>query len=267
MAFDFSGRTVLITGAGRGIGRATARAFAEAGADLVLLGRSAASLEDARDELRRAGSEITIEVCDVSQRPSVDAAIDASLGNGKRIDVLINNAGISGSAAPFLSLSEDAWDEMLAVNLKGPFLLSQRVAAAMAEAGGGVILNNASIAGLGVDGPFSHYSSSKAGLLALTRSMAVELAPFGIRVNSVSPGYTRTDMTTQYFGPEADEFLSKNFVRAPIRRIVEPGEIASTFLFLASDEASGITGANLVVDGGLTSNLFIMETFPAGQGW
>lgn len=266
MAFDLSGRTVVITGAGRGIGRATARAFARAGADLALLGRSGASLEAAHDELRSLGSNVMVEICDVSRKSAVDSAVDAILRNSKRIDVLVNNAGISGDAAPFLTLAEDAWDEMLAVNLKGPFLLSQRVAAAMAQAGGGVILNNASIAGLGVDGPFSHYSASKAGLLALTRSMAVELAPLAIRVNSVSPGYTRTDMTLQYFGAEADDFLSKNFVRAPIRRIVEAGEIANAFLFLASDEASGITGANLIVDGGLTSNLFIMETFPTGQG-
>lgn len=266
MAFDFSGRTVVITGAGRGIGRATARAFAQAGADLVLLGRSGASLEDAHGELRGLGGTVMVQVCDVSRKSAVDAAVESILRETKRIDVLVNNAGISGEAAPFLTLGEDAWDEMLAVNLKGPFLLSQRAAAAMVEAGGGVILNNASIAGLGVDGPFAHYSASKAGLIALTRSMAVELAPFRIRVNSVSPGYTRTDMTTQYFGPEAEEFLSKGFVRAPIRRIVEAGEIASAFLFLASDLASGITGANLIVDGGLTSNLFIMETFPASRG-
>jgi NAD(P)-dependent dehydrogenase (short-subunit alcohol dehydrogenase family) len=266
VAFDFSGRRIVITGAGRGIGRATARAFAEAGADLVLLGRSEATLEEVQRELGRLGGSIAVKVCDVSRKTAVDAALDSILRRRKRIDVLVNNAGISGDAGPFLTLGEDAWDEMLAVNLKGPFLVSQRVAAAMAEVGGGVILNNASIAGLGVDGPFSHYSASKAGLIALTRSMAVELAPFGIRVNSVSPGYTRTDMTTQYFGPEADEFLSKNFVRAPIRRIVEAGEIAAAFLFLASDLASGITGANLIVDGGLTSNLFIMETFPDNQG-
>jgi NAD(P)-dependent dehydrogenase (short-subunit alcohol dehydrogenase family) len=127
---------------------------------------------------------------------------------------------------------------------------------------GGVILNNASIAGLGVDGPFAHYSASKAGLLALTRSLAVELAPLKIRVNAVSPGYTRTEMTMQYFGPEAEPFLSSGFDRVPIKRLVEAEEVANAFVFLASDAASGMTGANLVVDGGLTSNLYIMETFP-----
>lgn len=262
MSHEFSGRTILVTGASRGIGRATAQAFAEAGADLILLGRSVKALEEVRDELAATGVHIAITACDVSRKASVDSAVEQALARTGRIDVLVNNAGISGDAAPFLTLSEAAWDEMLAVNLKGPFLTAQRVAAIMAKSGGGVILNNASIAALGMDGPFSHYSASKAGLLALTRSMAVELAPFAIRVNSVSPGYTRTDMTMQYFGAEAEAFLSRGFVRAPTRRIVEAREVADAFVFLASDAASGITGTNLIVDGGLTANLFIMETFP-----
>jgi NAD(P)-dependent dehydrogenase (short-subunit alcohol dehydrogenase family) len=159
-------------------------------------------------------------------------------------------------------MTEHAWDEMLAVNLKGPMITSRLAARHMAERGGGVILHNASIAASAVDGPFSHYSASKAGLLALMRSMAVELAPLNIRVNAVSPGYTRTDMTMQFFPPGQEAFLTQGFVRAPMKRIVAAREVAQAFAFLASDEASGITGTNLVVDGGLTANHFIMETFP-----
>lgn len=260
MAHDFAGRTVLITGASRGIGRATAEAFAAAGARLILLGRSADALRQTADALAVA-SPVTV-VCDMGDRSQVLAGVAEALDATGRVDVLVSNAGISGDAAPFLAMTEAQWDTMLAVNLTGPFLLAQAIARSMAGTGGGVILHTASIAALGVDGAFAHYSVAKAGLLALTRSMAVELAPHRIRVNSVSPGYTRTEMTAQYFGTEAEPFLSSGFVRAPIRRIVEGREIADSFLFLASDAASGITGANLIVDGGLTANLYIMETFP-----
>jgi NAD(P)-dependent dehydrogenase (short-subunit alcohol dehydrogenase family) len=141
--------------------------------------------------------------------------------------------------------------------------MSQLVAKSMVESGkDGVILHNGSIAASAADGQYTHYSVSKAGLLALMRSMAVELAPHNIRVNAVSPGYTRTDMITSLFPGDQQEFLTKAFVRAPVHRLVEVEEIANAFVFLASNQASGMTGANLVVDGGLTANLYIMETFP-----
>jgi NAD(P)-dependent dehydrogenase (short-subunit alcohol dehydrogenase family) len=253
-----SGKTALITGAARGMGLATARAMAKAGAGVIILGRRAETLTAAQKVLKNDGFETQAIVCDVSRKSDIEKALNQVDGP---IDILVNNAGISGEAAPVLEMAEEAWDHMLAVNLKGPFLMSQAIARRM-RGRGGVILNNASIAGLGVDGPFAHYSASKAGLLALTRSLAVELAPLKIRVNAVSPGYTRTEMTMQYFGPEAEPFLSSGFDRVPIKRLVEAEEVANAFVFLASDAASGMTGANLVVDGGLTSNLYIMETFP-----
>jgi NAD(P)-dependent dehydrogenase (short-subunit alcohol dehydrogenase family) len=258
----FHGRTVVVTGAGRGIGRATARAFARAGAEVAMVGRNAATLDPACEELAQESLKAFPVVCDIGRREEVGGAVEAILKVTGRMDVLVNNAGISGEEAPFLSLSEQAWDEMMAVNLTGPFLMSQVVAKIMVAQGGGVILNNASIAGLGVDGPFAHYSASKAGLLALTRSMAVELAASRIRVNSVSPGYTRTEMTTDFFGAATEG--PHGFARAPLRRLVEPEEVANAFLFLASDAASAITGTNLVVDGGLTANLFIVETLADG---
>jgi NAD(P)-dependent dehydrogenase (short-subunit alcohol dehydrogenase family) len=253
-----TGKVALITGAARGMGLATARAMAKAGAGVTMLGHRAETLAAGQEALKKDGFETRAIVCDVSRKSDIENALSELDGP---IDILVNNAGISGEAAPVLEMSEDAWDHMLAVNLKGPFLMSQAIARRM-KGRGGVILNNASIAGLGVDGPFAHYSASKAGLLALTRSLAVELAPLKIRVNAVSPGYTRTEMTMQYFGPEAEPFLSEGFDRVPMKRLVEAEEVANAFVFLASDAASGITGANLVVDGGLTSNLYIMETFP-----
>ena len=259
----FEGQTVIVTGAARGMGRAIAEAFAREGARLALWGLTPATLEQAAAEI---GGNAFAVACDVSRGPAVEEAFARTVERSGRVTVLVNNAGISGEAHPFLEMTDEAWDRMMAVNLKGPMLASRAAARHMAAHGGGVILHNASIAASAADGAFSHYSASKAGLLALMRSMAVELASHNIRVNAVSPGYTRTDMTMQYFPPEQHAFLTGGFVRAPMKRIVEASEVANAFTFLASQEASGITGVNLVVDAGLTANHFIMETFPGGRG-
>ncbi len=255
-----TGRTALVTGAGRGMGRAIATGFAQAGYRVMLLGRSAATLAEVEQILRAAGHDVFASVGDVGEPDAVGHAADLLMERWGRIDVLVNNAGISGEETPILEVTEAAWDEVIRTNLKGPLLMSQAAGRHMARQGGGVILHNASIAGLAVDGAFAAYGVAKAGLLALMRSMAVELAPLGIRVNAVSPGYTRTDMTTGFLGPDSPIGRPGGFARAPSRRLVEPEEVASAFIYLASPEASGITGANLVVDGGLTANLYITET-------
>jgi NAD(P)-dependent dehydrogenase (short-subunit alcohol dehydrogenase family) len=256
------GKTAIITGAARGMGFATTRAMAKAGARIIMLSRSAKTLEPARAALQSEGIHVKAIVCDVSRKSDIDAALAQIDGP---IDILVNNAGIAGDTLPVLEMSEAAWDEMLTINLKGPFLMSQAVARLM-QGRGGVILNNASISGLATEKGFAHYCAAKAGLISLTRSMAVELAPLKIKVNAISPGYTRTDMTMEFFDTGMEDFLSKGFDRVPIKRLVEAEEVASAFVFLASDAASGITGANLVVDGGLTANHYIMETFPKGAG-
>lgn len=255
----FSGKAVVVTGAARGMGRAIAEAFAREGADVALWGPTLETLQRAAEEI--GGNAFAIR-CDVSAAQQVEEAFAQTLARTGRVHVLINNAGISGEAVPFIDMTEEAWDRMMAVNLRGAMLTSRAAARHMAEHGGGVILHNASIAASAADGPFAHYSASKAGLLALMRSMAVELAEHKIRVNAVSPGYTRTDMTMQFFPPGQHGFLTQGFVRAPMKRIVEPAEVAAAFVFLASPEASGITGIDLVVDGGLTANHYVMETFP-----
>lgn len=259
MTRQLAGKRVLVTGAARGMGRAIALAFGEAGADLILFGRSAESLSSTLSALERAGTGAQAIACDLRRPEAIMAAV-AAAGTP---DVLINNAGIAGAEMAFLDLTETEWHDVLAVNLHAPFILGQAVARAMVKAGrSGVILHNASIAASAVDGAYAAYCVSKAGLLALMRSMAVELAPHRIRVNAVSPGYTQTEMTTSLFTDDQQEFLTRGFTRAPIRRVVTAEEVAQAFVFLASDAASGITGTNLVVDGGLTANLYVMETLP-----
>ncbi|HEY1321446.1 MAG TPA: SDR family oxidoreductase, partial [Streptosporangiaceae bacterium] len=156
------------------------------------------------------------------------------------------------------------WRAVIDTNLTGVFLMSQAVAGVMARSGGGVILHTASIDASGGDGPYAAYNASKAGLLGLNRTMALELAAHGIRSNCVSPGFTHTVMTEKAVGPKLMEYLNGSFTRVPIRRLVRTDEIAQAFLFLASDQASAITGIDLRVDGGLTANWYILETLPEG---
>ena len=254
----FEDKNVIVTGAGRGIGRAVAERFASEGAEIMAIGRTVEPLEETVERCGRGFAH----AADVSRSEQVQAAVEAALDRWGRIDVLVNNAGIDDET-PFLEMREDKWDEVIAVNLKGCFLMAQRVAQAMATADGGVIVHNASIDALSGDGPFASYNASKAALLGLNRTMALELARHGIRSNCVSPGFTHTDMTERAVGPELMEYLLTSFERVPMRRLVKTEEIAAAFAFLASDEASAITGQNLVVDCGLTANWYILETLPA----
>ena len=253
----FEGKTIIVTGAGRGIGRAIAERFASEGADVLCVGRTREPLE----ETAALCGSAWVVTGDVSRSEDVDGVLAAALERWGRIDVLVNNAGIDDET-PFLDMSEEDWRTVIATNLTGVFLMSQRVARVMRDSKGGVILHNISIDALGGDGPFASYNASKAALLGLNRTMALELAQYGIRVNGVSPGFTHTDMTERAVGPKLMAYLNGSFERVPMRRLVKPAEIAAAFAFLASDDASAITGQNLVVDCGLTANWFILETLP-----
>ena len=261
MSGRFDGRNVIVTGGGRGIGQATAAAFAAEGADVLVLGRTPADLEATVASIQADGGSAWAQTCDVCDEREVDAAVAAAVARWGRIHVLVNNAGIDDDT-PFLEVDRARWRQVLDTNLTGAFLMAQAVAREMATTGGGAILHNASIDASGGDGPFVAYNASKAGLLGLNRTMALELAEHGIRSNCVSPGFTHTEMTEKAVGPKLMEYLNGSFARVPMRRLVRTDEVAQAFVFLASDAASGITGVDLRVDCGLTSNWFILETLP-----
>jgi NAD(P)-dependent dehydrogenase (short-subunit alcohol dehydrogenase family) len=257
----FAGRGVIVTGGGRGIGQATARAFAAEGADVLVLGRTVADLEDTVAQITADGGQAWLLPCDVTDEAQVEETVALATGRWGGIDVLVNNAGIDDDT-PFLEIDRGRWRAVVDTNLTGVFLMSQAVGREMARSGGGVILHTASIDASGGDGPYAAYNASKAGLLGLSRTMALELAAHGIRSNCVSPGFTHTVMTEKAVGPKLMDYLNGSFARVPIKRLIRTDEIAQAFLFLASDQASAITGIDLRVDGGLTANWYILETLP-----
>jgi NAD(P)-dependent dehydrogenase (short-subunit alcohol dehydrogenase family) len=255
----FVNRQVVVTGAGRGIGRSIALAFAREGADVMLIGRTESLLSETAELIHGAGGQAFSHRADLTSAPDLQELVRVAVERWPRIDILVNNAAIDDRNA-FLDIREEDWDRVLAADLKAPFLLSQKIARAMAATGGGSIVHLGSVDALGADGPYASYIAAKAGLLGLNRAMAVELAPLGIRVNAVSPGFTMTDMLRDVLGPEVASHLEGTFERVPLRRAIRPDEVAEACLFLASDSASAITGANLIVDGGLTANLYVLET-------
>jgi len=261
----FEEKNVIVTGAGQGIGRAIAERFAAEGAAVMLIGRRREPLDELESAIREAGGNAWVHPADVSRADEVDAAVAAADERWEKIDVLVNNAGIA-EETPFLEIEDDGWDRVLATNLRGAFLMGQRVARLQAKAGGGAIVHIASIDASGGDGPYASYNASKAGLLGLNRTMALELGPSGVRVNCVSPGFTHTEMTEVGVPPGMMDYLANRFDRVPLRRLVRPEEIASACAFLASDDASGITGIDLTVDCGLTANWYILESIPAADG-
>jgi NAD(P)-dependent dehydrogenase (short-subunit alcohol dehydrogenase family) len=257
-----AGKHAIVTGAGRGIGRAIARAMAAEGAQVLLLGRTEAPLTETERLIDAGGNGgAWSRGCDVRDDDQVEAAVRAAVERWGRIDVLANNAGIDDDT-PFLDVDRGKWRDILATNLTAPFVMSQAVARVMRDIGGGSIIHNASIDASGGDGPYVAYNASKAGLLGLSRTIALELGPYGIRSNCVSPGFTHTEMTEAAVGPKLMEYLQGSFARVPLRRLVRPEEVAAAFVFLASDEASAITGTELRVDAGLTANWYILETIP-----
>ncbi len=245
---SFAGRVGLVTGAGSGIGRATAELLAARGGAVVAADVNRGGAEETVDRIRKAGGRAEACHCDVTQAAHVEAAVALARERLGRLDVLINCAGIL-RVAPLEATSEKEWGEVLAVNLTGAFLQTKTAMAAMREQGGGAIVHIASRAAIRAKEGHGAYGAAKAGILQLTQMAALEGAPHGIRVNCVCPGFIDTPMTR---GANDDEAFAAWSRVCPLGRPGQPEEIARAMLFLASDEASFITGVALPVDGGRT---------------
>jgi 3-oxoacyl-[acyl-carrier protein] reductase len=244
-AIDLKGRVAVVTGGAQGIGRAIAERMLDSGASVVLWDLDDALLARTRGELAPRGAVDTARV-ELTDEVAVEAATDAALKRHGRIDIVVNNAGITGGNAPSWDLTPDLWRRVLEVNLTAPFLVCRTVVPHMVHAGYGRIVNIASIAGKEGNPNAAHYSASKAGLIALTKSLAKELATQGVLVNAVSPAAAKTAMFAQMTQQHIDFMLSK----IPMARFVEVGEIAALVAWLASEDCSFSTGAVFDISGG-----------------
>lgn len=242
----FTNMHVLITGAARGIGFEIARQFAAEGAMLSLMDFNKENLASVSEELKNNGAKVYAYHADVSDREEVQTAVTQA-DYIKPIDILINNAGIA-SETPFLNIEETEWKRIIDINLTGMFHVAQCVCLLMATRKKGVVVNMASKNGLDGEFGYSHYNASKGGVIMLTKTMALELAHLGIRVNAVCPGYIQTPMSKEIDSPEFTENFVNQYI--PLNRPGTVEEIAPVFLFLASEESSFITGQIIVADGG-----------------
>jgi NAD(P)-dependent dehydrogenase (short-subunit alcohol dehydrogenase family) len=246
-----SGRRVLISGGSSGIGLAAAQRFLEEGSAVFIAGLEPDEVSHAVSGLQQYG-KVTGLSGDVSQEADVEHLVEAALGELGGIDVLINNAGTARRDA-FLAITAQTWDHILAVNLRGMFLLAQAVSRLMVQQGsGGSIINMSSTNGIAGERDYAHYNASKGGVLLLTKTMAVELGKHGIRVNALCPGYIKTPLNAAIAAGIGGEDFDAAYARRriPLRRVGLAQEVAAAYAFLASDDASFIHGTGLVIDGG-----------------
>lgn len=246
--FRLNGRTALVTGGARGIGLATCQALAQAGAQVILTDRDGDIADAAAEGLRGAGLEVTADRLEVTDSAAVQA-LAAKYGN---VDVLVNNAGIARSNVPAETMSDEIWSSVIDINLNGLFWCCRAFGARMLERGAGTIVNVGSMSGYIVNRPQeqAQYNASKAAVHQLTRSLAAEWAPRGVRVNAVAPTYIETEMNSYVY--EDAELMRHWIGGTPQGRMGRPDEVASVILFLASDAASLMTGSVVLADGGYT---------------
>jgi NAD(P)-dependent dehydrogenase (short-subunit alcohol dehydrogenase family) len=243
--FSLQDKTALITGGGTGIGLAISHAFCDSGARVILVGRREEILREACGKL---GPNASFRACDLS-RPQAAAELTAAIGNdGIALDILVNNAGINAKK-PALAITDEEFDRIIQTNLNGLFALSREVARGMAARGRGAILNITSMAAMYGLPQVAAYAASKTAVLGLTRTLAVEWAPSGIRVNAIAPGFIYSEMTNTALNSDPDR-KRRVMDRTPMGRMGQASEIAAAALFLCSDAASFVTGVNLPVDGG-----------------
>ena len=251
-----AGRKALITGASRGIGRAIALRYAEEGADLFLTATNAALLDETRALAQAQGAQVALHVADVSRREAVQAMVDAAVAAMGTIDVLVNNAGVY-KAARLVDFAPEDFDRIMQVNVYGAFHVMQLVLRRMQAQGRGKVVNIASSAGKWGSMNQSAYNASKHALVGLTRCAALEMGPQGIHVNAICPGFVQTDMLGEFrahadiLGVPFEKVMEGALARVPLRRFLQPEEIAHLAVYLGSAESDGMTGQTLLLDGGM----------------
>jgi NAD(P)-dependent dehydrogenase (short-subunit alcohol dehydrogenase family) len=249
---ELRGKVAIVTGSSRGIGQGIATRFGKEGARVVLVARSAGDLEKVAEEVRQAGGEALPVPCDVTQKADVERVFDQTLAKWGAVDVLVNNAGWASPIAHILEMDEQHWDTVIATNLKSVYLFSHRAANVMVDQGTkGTIVNISSFAAARAHRYMAAYDATKGGMEAMTRTMAIDLAPFGIRVNVVGPGAIHT----QEYEPLGEEARLRRGQTVPLGRVGYPADIAGAVMFLCSDDASYVTGETIYVDGGLLAQL------------
>ena len=247
----FEDRVALVTGGARGIGAATVQRFAQDGARIAIADLDAEGCERLAGELRDAGTEALAIGCDVSDAGQVQSMVDQVVERFGRLDILVNNAGITRDNL-LHKMTEDDWDQVIGVHLRGAFLCSRAAQQPMVEQKYGRIISLSSTSALGNRGQ-ANYSAAKAGLQGFTRTLAIELGPFGITANAVAPGFIDTDMTratAQRLGVTFEQMSAALSNEIPLRRVGQPSEVASVIAFLASEDASYVSGQIIYVKGG-----------------
>ena len=249
--FDLTGEKAIITGGGQGLGREMALALAEAGADVAVAQRRVEIAEKTAEEIKALGRDSIALPVDVSKSSDVQKMVDAAKERFGRIDILINNAGIGGASPSILDVTEEQWDTMMNIHLKGTMLCSQAVGREMVKEKKGNIINMSSISGFISNRPQDQtsYNTAKAAIAHFTKSLAMEWIKYNIRVNAIAPGYMKTSMTAKSLASERAE---KWLELTPMGRAGEPHEIKGLALFLASSASSYITGSVMLIDGGYT---------------
>jgi|TARA_B100001971_G_scaffold11712_1_gene9310 3-oxoacyl-[acyl-carrier protein] reductase len=244
--FKLSKKIAVVTGASRGIGKAMAETYAQAGAHVICVSRNEDALNGVANLIRSNGGSASVAACNVSDLENFQKLIKDTADNYGSVDILVNNAGITRDTL-IMRMSEDDWDTVIDINLKGAFNGIKAVTRTMMKQKSGRIINISSVVGLTGNAGQVNYAASKAGLIGLTKSAAKEIGSRGITVNCIAPGYIATDMTNQLDDQAKDLLISQ----IPLGRIGSPDDIAATALFLASDEAGYITGQTFTVDGGM----------------